>query len=135
MASIKKAKANLDLVTGGKDFPWLFGIVLKIASIDKPEYIAARVDALRKYEREYRTGSLTAEQVNDAVKECVAEHILVGWSGVTDDETGETIPYSKEEALKYFNDPELFEFYDFVVAKATERANFRREMNEINAGN
>lgn len=134
MGNLRKIKANLNLVNDGKDFEWIDGIVLRICSIDKTEYLVARQTALKAFEKDYRLKTIDTEKINNAIKECIAEHILVGWSGITDDDGNEVV-YSKEQALEFFNDPELFEFYDYVVNQASDRANFRQEMNAIAAKN
>ena len=66
------------------------------------------------------------------VREVYAECVLVGWENVTDKD-GKEIPYSKENALKLFNDlPRLF---DKIVELASDINTFKDKKKELSAKN
>lgn len=73
---------------------------------------------------------------DDALERITTEHIAVGivadWKGITDRE-GNALPYSKEAAIKLFN--ELPEFRDAIVAISLDIENYRDEEKEEVEGN
>ncbi|MCM1497281.1 MAG: hypothetical protein NC124_02330 [Clostridium sp.] len=71
------------------------------------------------------------EKVNQA-KEIYAECVLVGWENVTGKD-GKELPYSKENALKLFND--LPRLYEEVVTIASDIKTFKEEKREEIAKN
>ena len=67
-------------------------------------------------------GDEDSEDVNDSIiKACVAEHILKGFEGLTQD--GVMLQYSKAEALRIFK--EIPDFYKLIIALSQKVENFR----------
>jgi hypothetical protein len=56
------------------------------------------------------------------------------WKNI-DDGKGKDIPYSKEKALEFFENPELEDFFDFIVLVANQKENYRKKVNEESAKN
>lgn len=66
------------------------------------------------------------------IREAFAEAVVIGWEGVTD-ENEQPLPYSKENAIKLFNDlPDLFAQ---IQGWATNMANFRFQRLKADAKN
>lgn len=74
----------------------------------------------------------TPEERAKSVRELYAECVLVGWDNVTDKD-GKELPYSKENAVKLFNDlPRLF---DKVYDLANDINTFKEKKREDIAKN
>ena len=84
------------------------------------------------YRRAIASGSLDDKTSQEILIAAHVEATILGWEGVTD-ESGNPLPFSKENAKKLFTDlPELFE----EIRRASEdAANFRAFVMEESAGN
>ncbi len=105
---------------------------LKIASAGNRKYIEALRNAMKPYQRNYK--SLGDDLFLEIQNKCVAKHILVDWRNLQDDE-GNDIPYSYEKAFELLQDPENEEFRKLVISLSEESEVFRKEALEGLAGN
>lgn len=92
-----------------------------------------RLDAATKPHRR----SIQLETMDDALAEKISmqvfvDTILLGWTNVQN-RKGETVPYSKEAAMKLFN--ELPDFYDDLQSRAQKASEFRDAVVEDEAKN
>jgi hypothetical protein len=132
MAKMSKFRLDIETVERGRWVDWRDGVRLLIASVDSPAYVRAS----REYFRENREACAEAfgEDQNtralfDALRPVFAKTILLGWEGI-DDEDGNPIPYSPENALTFLTDPELVHLWDFVLSAAQNVAAYRRSVLE-----
>lgn len=88
--------------------------------------------ATKPHRRAIQTETLEESVSNKILVDCYADHILLGWEGVTD-EKGKKLTFTKENAKKVLNDlPWLFE----EIRRASEDAsNFREQLIKVDAGN
>lgn len=134
MAKLSQIKADAEKMKNGVWVNYSEDIKLCIASINSPEYKKARKEALEPHQRRIRSGDITQDQVLNIIKPAIAKHVLVGWKNIQDD-NGKTIDYSHEKALGFFNDPEMFDFLNFVLEAASEKAAYKRDFVEESVKN
>ena len=63
-----------------------------------------------------------------------AKTILLDWKNI-EDANGNIIPYSSEKAAEFFKDPELKDFYDFVVAISENANQYKKDLIESSEKN
>ena len=129
MAKISSIMLDLDRVEHGTWVKHPSGVTLCVASINSKAYKQAREQAMKPYLRDMRSGTLTYDDISEILKPAAAEHLLLGWRGLEDDQ-GKPIPYSVGKALEYFKDPRFDEFYRFVLEIAGEAEVYRQAVLE-----
>ncbi len=79
-----------------------------------------------------RVGTINEQDAIRLTKKAVANTVLLGWRGITDD-AGAEIPYSVDKAIELF---EAFpEFFTTVMDYAQDKALFKLEAQEEARGN
>ena len=73
-----------------------------------------------------RKGKIPKDEMSDMIRESIASGVLLGWEGL--EEEGESLTFSKEEALRLFT--EYKDFYDQVFDLSNDAANFRAYVQE-----
>lgn len=111
------------------------GVELRIARMGNAAYSAE----VRRLVREQMSPDLP-DDVRTTLSELIArtaasKHILVGWSGMKDLDTGDDVPYSSDLALQIFRDPGLHDFYEFVLRRSDDIELFRAKQAERALGN
>lgn len=96
-----------------------------------PEYQAAVERLAKKYKRDIELEILDNKTADPVFREVFVDTVLRGWRNVQD-ANGKEIPFSKENALKLFED--LPDLYDYLVNKAKALATFRDIEVETAAG-
>ena len=134
MAKIGSIKSDLQKETGGVWKEYSLGIRLKIARARNPKYQEMLRVLMKPHQKVARTGDMETKVFNDILKKVRAETILLGWENIESD-AGKKIPYSKKQALAFFNDPELQDFYLFVVLSSNDEDNYRKDLVEDSAKN
>lgn len=127
MASIETIKTDLQKEIDGVWVPFAEGIELKIARERNSKYqeeLRKLVDPVRK---DIRDDTIDIEELNKILLKVRAKTILVDWKNI-ESKDGETIPYSPEKAEEFFNDPELRDFYIFVVTIASDADSYKKEL-------
>ena len=114
MANIELIKTSVQKETDGVwvDFA---GIGLRIARARNPKYQEVLRSLVEPRKKDIRDDKLDIEDFNKILDEVRAKTILLDWKNLQDND-GKEIPYSSEMALKFFRDPELKDFYKFVMA-------------------
>lgn len=137
MARLSALALDLELCTSGSWHRYLDDAEVRIASFESPRYL----EVLRRVQREKPEVAKEIEEAgNDglklrwALREVLAEAILVGWRKFENDD-GSPIEYSIEESKKILSNPEHGPLLSFVFAKAGEIASFRRGARTAAAGN
>ena len=120
-------KTDKSLEVKGIDLQYGDGIIITIARAGGANPIYARVvEAKTKpYRRQIQSETISRELSEQLTREIYAEAIVLGWSGVTD-ENGKAMEFTKENAVKLFKDlPDLFED---VKEQAGKAALFRNDI-------
>lgn len=94
------------------------GFEFCIARMENPRFVAARHLALQPYRERLRAGGeLTSDETDEITRPLLARHILTGWRKVEDDD-GQPIPYSFENAMKLFCNPALQDVAAWIVGES-----------------
>lgn len=96
------------------------GMTLIIAPIGNEKYDRELRRLIDKYRNEHdsSSGEIPSAQMEEIIREVHASCILLGWSGLTEDDEKTPIPYSKELAAKLIR--ENYRFYKDVMVIATK---------------
>lgn len=87
---------------------------------------------MRKFGLQAKHDLLEPEQMRSIFREVVAETVVLGWTGVTD-EDGNELPFTKENCIKVFTDlPDLF---DDVLEQSRKASLFKEHILEGEAKN
>jgi len=105
------------------------GAAFKIASLENPEF----VEAFRRETKPYTDlgREVPEDDQEDIMVRLMAQHIILDWKNVYDDE--EELSYSYENALRLVT--EIKWLRDRVIAEARKIANFKAEQREKTSGN
>lgn len=127
MACIDKIKSDLQKENEGVWIDFEVGIRLKIARARNPAYRELMRKLTEPYRKTIREGGMELEQLEDLLRQVRAKTILLNWENIEDKE-GNTIKYSSEQALEFFKDLELRDFYTFVILQSENMENFKKEL-------
>lgn len=122
---ISKIKTNPEAESKGAWVPFGGGTMFRIARIDNSEYVKMVSKALKTQKRAAKTGSLDDGFVLDVMNKAIAEHILLDWKNLTDDE--KPLAYSKKECLRLMTDPFYKNLRDLVFETAQDESVFYQE--------
>ncbi len=86
----------------------------------------------KPYRRVIQNESIERPMLEGILRGVYAETVVIGWENVEDRE-GNELPFSKENALKLFND--LPDLYADIVEQSTKTALFRKDLQEADAKN
>jgi hypothetical protein len=100
------------------------GVKILVARINNPRYTMRLMELQRPNWKQYRRGNVDLVKEAEMHTRVIAETILLGWVGLTDDK-GEPVEYSVDKAIEILSDPELHDFRDFVVEESQRMSNFR----------
>ncbi|GAI86252.1 unnamed protein product [marine sediment metagenome] len=127
MANIESIKTDLKKETEGVWVDFEVGIRLKIARARNVAYRESMRKIMEPRRKTIREGGMELEELQDLVKQVQAETVLLDWENI-EDKDGNSIKHSSEQALAFFNDPELRDFYTFVVTQSENMENFKKEL-------
>jgi len=105
---------------------------LLIGSINGPTYRKALREKMRAELEQLKGKELDEDAIERMTVECLADHILLGWRGLT--EGGELVEYSKEKAKELLSNPVYRQFREFVSNKADDISLFRDKSKDKIAG-
>ena len=94
-----------------------------VCSVEKPAYKRLCAAKRRPYRKQILRGTVPDETMDKLATEAMAEHLLIGWEGVT--ENGKAVPYSKEKATEYLT--KYPKFADLISEFAFDQASFQEE--------
>jgi hypothetical protein len=89
---------------------------LRIARLNNPRMTAAYAAKIRPY----RGGRVPDEESDRIMVDCLAEHVLLAWEGIT--HNGEPFPYSRANAKEALA---IKDFCDFVIESAKQMELFQ----------
>jgi len=134
MANINLLRTDAEKLEHGAWVPYHLGIRLKIRAHMNPEHIVA-LRAIAQRRRSELNGREWTDRDEDEVKrEAAAVALLVDWENVEDDQ-GESIPYSLDQALAWYAEGDFNPLWDFVVLQSLIERNFRKAQLEADAKN
>ena len=127
MANIESIKTDLKKETEGVWVEFELGIRLKIARARNVAYLELMRKTMEPRRKTIREGGMELEELQDLLKGIQAKTVLLDWENI-EDKDGKSIEYSSEQALAFFNDPELRDFYTFVVTQSENMEHFKKEL-------
>ena len=102
------------------------GLRMRIARVGNPNYQKTFQKLSKPHRRAIRRGTLPDEVAEKLLIQCMAETIVLDWSGVEDE--GVEIPYSKEAVITILTKyPELRNYINDI---ANELEAFQEELDE-----
>lgn len=123
---LKELKVNTELQGAGVPVEIVPGIVATVRSTATTEYQNRRNRLLRQFSKYIAAGmAIPAEKTDEITATLMAEYLVTGWQGVTDDDD-KPIPFSRDNAFKLFRDPAYRQFRDLVFEAASADETFRR---------
>lgn len=102
---------------------------IKIARLGNPSWLKAYNKIPAPLRDGAQKGSLAGameKSYETLAAKCMAEHVLLGWEGFTDDD-GNPVPYTVETAAAILADPEQRPFRSIVTQYAQDDAAFRAQ--------
>lgn len=110
------------------------GAALLLAKLPNAKF-TARMDALQKpYRALMRSGGrIPSDRAREITAKAIAETVLLGWRGLTQD--GDEIAYSQEKAYELLSDPRYSALADLTVEMARDHATFSPDDVEADAKN
>lgn len=109
------------------DIPDLPGVSLKVRSFNYSPYRMARDQLLQRFARRYGRDPVPAEESYRADARLYADHILLDWRGLEDDD-GKIVPIA--DAADILADPAFRELHDHIRYAGTRLAQVEAEFVE-----
>lgn len=133
MADIGRVKTDTKKEVEGIWVDFAEGIRLLIARAGNYKYEQLLSSLTEPHLKKIRAGLYDQEKYDKLVKRARSETILLDWENIEED--GQTVPYSPQKALEWFLDPELKDFYNFVVMKSQDVDSYRKDVEGDSVGN
>lgn len=108
----------------GRWVPYVLDVRLLIARAGGQRFREATRRAIEARVERRGGGDLDEADRDEVTCEVLAGHVLLGWEGIDDDETGAPLPYSREAAVKLLSDPRLEPLREFVDRYSSRHANY-----------
>lgn len=126
MADINSIKTSVDKEENGVWVDFAEGIQLKIARARNPKYQETLRNLIEPHKKDIRDDKLELEDIEVILLEIRAKTILLDWKNIEED--GKAVPYSVAKAMEYFKDPELKDFYVFVVTISENADQYKKDL-------
>ena len=127
MANIESIKTSVDKEVNGVWVDFAEGIQLKIARARNPKYQELLRDFVEPKRVEIREDKMSIEDFNDILLQVRAKTVLLDWKNIEDND-GSVILYSSKKALEFFRNPELKDFYTFVIAISENADQYKKDL-------
>lgn len=119
----------------GTPIPDMGDLCLKVRGIGNSDYRALMAKLSDAVPRSQRTGGKLNPEAGERVfVECLAQTVLMDWSGVENDD-GSQIPFSADVARKIMSNPDLAPFKFAVAWASNQVGDLRAADNETSAKN
>jgi len=128
MADINSIKTDSNKEIEGVWVDFELGIKLKIARARNPKYTELLRQLLDPLRVDIRNDKVAVDDFNNILLEVRARTVLLDWKNI--EENGKSIPYSSEKAIEYFKNPDLKDFYVFVVSISENSAQYKKDLIE-----
>jgi len=129
MANIENLKTDAIKESDGVWIDYGLGVRLKIARARNPKYKEFLRKLVEPLKVDMRAEKTSMEELNKALITVRANTILLGWENI-EDSNGNQIPYSAKKAEEFFSDPELKDFYEFVVTVSESADKYKKILVE-----
>ena len=129
MAKLMAIRTDNEKELNGVWIPYELGIQVKIARAGNTKYQAYLQELCAPYRTSIRQTIQDAEILQEVTRKATAKCILLDWKNIEDEE-GNPLSYSPEKALELFSDPELKDFYEFILTVSQGKEEFRKEVIE-----
>ncbi len=126
MANIERIKTDVSKEIDGVWVDFVLGIRLKIARARNSKYREVLRDLMEPVQKDVRNDTITLDALDSILIKARAKTILLDWENI-ETPGGDSIPYSSAQAEKFFSDPELKDFYEFVVTVSESADDFKKE--------
>ena len=126
MADINKVKTDISKQNDGTWVDFLMGIRLKIARARNPKYNELMRKLTENMRLDLRENKFDNKEFNDMLIQVRAQTVLLDWENI--DEDDKSVPYSFEKAMEYFHNPELNDFYTFVVQISESHEAYKKDL-------
>jgi hypothetical protein len=133
MADIRKIMTDKDKEVNGVWVEFAEGIKIKVARAGNFKYEQCRDALIEPHTAALRAGTLDKEIQDDILLKARARTILLDWNNIEED--GQEVPYSEAKAEEWFRNPELKDFYNFVVITSQSIDHYRKDLVEEGEGN
>ena len=133
MASIESIKTDSKLELDGK---WVdyYGIRLLIARAGNQNFNEVMRSLVEPIQEEIREDKTTVDDFAELLILARSKAVLLGWENLEDND-GKPIVYSSDKAAEFFRNPELHDFYKFVVAVSEDSAQYAKKVAEESVKN
>lgn len=129
---LNKTRLDLTALEEGRWFPFYEDLEVRISSSRGARYQKA-LDAMQSTRRRDMP-KVDADDESTPLKRLVADYLVHDWRnlklGGPDD-----VPFSPDKAFELFCDPQLVEFYQWVIGVAGALSQFREQRTEEAVGN
>jgi len=106
------------------------GLEFKIAKSMNPSYERLARNLYKPYAKQMRKGIDLPKSVTDEIQtKLIVETLLLDWKGMPGSD-GESVAYSKEEAIAIMEDPELKELKAEILEFADDNTSYQLELDE-----
>jgi len=126
MADINTIKTDLKKEVEGVWTDFVEGIRLKIARARNSKYQEFLRDLVEPYRKDIREEKIEPKDFADILLRVRAKTVLLDWENI--EENGKTISYSFEKAVEYFRNPELKDFYNFVIGVSENADSYKKDL-------
>jgi len=126
MTNINKIKTDISKQNDGTWVDFLMGIRFKIARARNPKYNEMMRKLTENMRLDMREGKFDTKEFNDMLIVVRAHTVLLDWENI--DEDDKPVPYSVEKAMEYFRNPELNDFYTFVVSISESAEAYKKDL-------
>lgn len=123
---INRIKTDVIKENDGTWVDFIVGIRLKIARARNPKYNEMIRNLTQDMRIDMRDGKFDADGFNEVLIQVRANTVLLDWENI--EEEGVPVVYSPEKAIEYFKNPELKDFYTFVVAISESSDAYKKDL-------
>lgn len=135
---MKLTKVNVENVEGGAwigDIPDMGNLRLYTKGTNSAGFRKLQQTLIAAFPRQNRhKGRIPPEAMDEINATCLLNQALLGWANL-EDENGQPVPYSKEQAKVYLTDPAYRPFYDAALYAATIVGDDQAEADKDDEGN
>ena len=135
LSAVKIDSARLETGAWVGDIPEMGDLRLQVRGLSNEDAVKLRgklVDAVPKAQK--MNGRVDPDIAEDITTRVLAETVLLGWDGLTDDDDV-AIPFTAAKALEILSDPDMAMFKGAVLYAAGTLAEAKGEALETDMGN
>lgn len=125
-------KTDTNAFENGRWFDITKGSRIKLRAVSSPKVQATRNEIRRPFAlREENGYELTAIEENESLLQLLSQAIIVDWKGtIFQDDKGEHLEYSAENAYILLSNPKLAKFAQFLIGLIMDGASFDMKVDE-----